>query len=419
MPQSTASPAGPAQKVKARQRAEAMSGAAIVLVCLGIGVVSLLVFDDILIPRWSWALLLLVCISTAFFSNYLGPRLAGPVFLIAVLSSWGLLLTVQNQGFVEVILIVVAASGSFVIPLWGIVLVTVANCAVIALHLALQGADPGEMTIVASFYVFIHVAAVTSTYVMLQESRLRAELEERNVQLTAAAVMLEDSARNAERLRISRELHDLIGHQLTVLNLELEAARHRNENGDDTSAGTHINQAAAVAKELLGDVRSTVSAMRDSDAGDITEALERMASAVPSLVVHVRVDDDVRPDESQATVLIRAAQEIMTNTVKHTEAAELSIEISRTNGVLRLLGQNDGSITSSYTPGNGLRGLEERVALLGGTMTVVPRDGFRVEVELPEQPRPVTDDPVRVGTEVAGAGMTGTGMSGEGGRDDE
>lgn len=89
MPQSTASPAGPAQKVKARQRAEAMSGAAIVLVCLGIGVVSLLVFDDILIPRWSWALLLLVCISTAFFSNYLGPRLAGPVFLIAVLSSWG------------------------------------------------------------------------------------------------------------------------------------------------------------------------------------------------------------------------------------------------------------------------------------------------------------------------------------------
>lgn len=48
-------------------------------------------------------------------------------------------------------------------------------------------------------------------------------------------------------------------------------------------------------------------------------------------------------------------------------------------------------------------------------MTVVPRDGFRVEVELPEQPRPVSDDPVRVGTEVAGAGMTGTGMSGEGG----
>ncbi|MGO1464814.1 MAG: hypothetical protein ACTHV5_05845 [Candidatus Corynebacterium faecigallinarum] len=121
-----------------------------------------------------------------------------------------------------------------------------------------------------------------------------------------------------------------------------------------------------MAKELLGDVRSTVSAMRDSDAVDITEALERMASAVPSLEVHVRVDDDVRPDESQATVLIRAAQEIMTNTVKHTEAAELSIEISRTNGVLRLLGKNDGNITSSYTPGNGLRGLEDGSRCLVG-----------------------------------------------------
>lgn len=121
-----------------------------------------------------------------------------------------------------------------------------------------------------------------------------------------------------------------------------------------------------MAKELLGDVRSTVSAMRDSDAGDITEALERMASAVPSLEVHVRVNDNVRPDESQATVLIRAAQEIMTNTVKHTEAAELSIEISRTNGVLRLLGKNDGNITSSYTPGNGLRGLEDGSRCLVG-----------------------------------------------------
>lgn len=404
MPQTTARPG---HQVKARQRAEFLSGAAIVLVCLGIGVSSLIIFEDILIPRWSWALLLLVCVLCAFFSNFLGYRLAAPVYLIAVVSSWGLLLTVRNQGFVEVILIVVAACGSFVVPLWGIITVIMANCAVITLHVAVQGADARTTVIVACFYLFIHVAAVTSTYVMLQESRLRAELEERNVQLTAAAVMLEDSARTAERLRISRELHDLIGHQLTVLNLELEAARYRNRHGDADSSGRHIAQAAAVAKDLLGDVRSTVSEMRDSEPGDIADALKRMASAVPSLEVNILVDDDIRPDDSQATVLVRAAQEIMTNTVKHSDAAELSVKITRADGTLHLLGQNDGSVTNTYTPGNGLRGLEERIQLLRGTFTVVPRDGFRVEISLPETPDPLPDLPVPVSGSDRGNGAGG------------
>lgn len=399
MPQTNASTR---HQVQARQRAEMLSAAAIILVCLGIGGVTLSMSDNLRVPHWTWALMLGVCIAAVLFSNYLDRRLAVPLFLVAVAASWGLLMSVENQGFVEVILIVVAATGSFVIPLWGLALVIVGNTVTITVHASLSGADVRDSIIIACFYLFIHVAAVTSTYIMLHESRLRAELEERTVQLTAASVMLEDSARNSERLRISRELHDLIGHQLTVLNLELEAARHRNDTGDKDTAGKHINQAGAVAKALLSDVRSTVSEMRDSEPGDITEALKRMASAVPSLEVHISVHDDVRPDDSQATVLIRGAQEIITNAVKHSDASKLSIEITRSDGMLRLHGKNDGAITNTFTPGNGLRGLEERVTLLDGTMSVEPRDGFNVEIALPEQLPPVSDAALPVATGVAG-----------------
>jgi signal transduction histidine kinase len=375
-------------QVKARQRAESLSAVAIILVCVGIGTATLVAVPDMLVPRWAWGTLLLVCITTAFFPLFLGRWPATLMFSVSLGSSWALLLTVQGQGMVEVILVVVASVGTYVIPTWATGVVVVSNCLVIMAHLNHQGADTTDLVFVTAFYLFIHVAAVTGTYTMLHESRMRTELEDRNVQLTAAAVLLEDSARTSERLRISRELHDLIGHQLTVLNLELEAARYREGTESPGAGAPHVDRAAAVAKELLRDVRSTVGELRDSEPGDLVDALSRMAAAVPSLVVDIRVADDVHPDDEQATALIRAAQEVMTNTVRHSDAAALWLVVTGERDGIQLVGRNDGSATDTYTPGNGLRGLKERVGLLGGTLEVSPRDGFRVTVRLPAQDSP-------------------------------
>lgn len=102
-------------------------------------------------------------------------------------------------------------------------------------------------------------------------------MEQKNLELEAAGVLLENSAATNERLRISRELHDLIGHQLTVLNLELEAAKHR----EGSQAHQHVDQAANVAKDLLANVRTTVGELREAGPRGLQQSLERMAGAVP------------------------------------------------------------------------------------------------------------------------------------------
>lgn len=395
---------------KARQRAEVISATVLVLACLAIGVVTLVAIDDILISRWLWGGLLVFCVATAFFAPETRPPLNWVLYLVAMLTSWVLFATIANQGMLVVILVVVAALGNYVVPMWGVSLVSVANCVVIFMHMWLtEGMDVPAATAVTIFYGFIHSLAVMGTFEIIQEGCLRTVLEQRNVQLTAAAVMLEDSARTSERLRISRELHDLIGHQLTVLNLEMEAARHRNTQGDAYACGEHIGRASTVAKELLGDVRSTVSEFRDTSARDMTGALERMASAVPSLDVHIAVDDDVHPQDDQARMLIRAGQEIMTNTVRHANAQSLWLHVNRTRGDIRLVGRNDGPGIAEFEPGNGLRGLQERVELQGGTLDVTPHDGFRVEIRLPEQLKPLRSGIDRAVTAADAAGGAGRG----------
>lgn len=375
-------PASARSQARAGQIADQLAGTSMLVVCIGVGAFVLIQSPRTLIPVWSWILLFAVCVATAFAA----AAYRSSFYAVAVVTSWALVLTMADStGAMSVVLISVAAIGTYILRMRWVAVVIAANSVVLLVSFLTFGVPLDQAVFITVFYGFIHVAVALMTYTLIKEQSLRVLLEERNVQLTAAGVMLEDSARTSERLRISRELHDLIGHQLTVLNLELEAARHRNTQGDAYACGEHIGQASAVAKELLGDVRSTVSEFRDTEASDVTDALGRMASAVPSLAVRIVVDDDVHPDDTQATTLIRAAQEIMTNTVKHSDATKLWLEVTRSDGEVRLAGHDNGTTAVSYRPGNGLLGLEERVLPLGGTLGVTPGDGFRVEVTLPEQ----------------------------------
>lgn len=382
------------------QRAQTYSGVAILVLCLAVGIVLLAAGEEPYIPAWLWILLFLGCLTSALLAvgDVLSPRSALIFYGIAVLSSWAVVLVMPNQGMLAVLLIVVAAVGSYVLPLKAVVGVIVANCAVILGHLWALGADPVDYLSATAFYLILHLAAMLSTYAQARESRLRAELEQKTTELEAASVLLEDSAKTAERLRISRELHDLIGHQLTVLNLELEAAKHR----EGEQARQHIDQAAAVAKDLLADVRTTVGELREAGPGDLRTALQRIASAVQSLDISIEVAPEVTVDEQQAQALLRAGQEIITNAVKHAEAYKLWISLEQDSAGVRLTGTNDGFSPRRVVLGHGLQGLRERVELLGGTLTVQPHPYFTVEVSLPlcgteGAPQRMSQSPVELG----------------------
>lgn len=363
------------------RRADEFSGYAFLGLSLAVAVLSL-IGDDHLIPTWIWACILVVLFVSLHFSVSALPSRIVALLLYgcAVLSSWVLMVTVVSSGSITVILLIaVAAVGSYLLPMRWVLCVVALNCLVYFAYMQITGAALPNTVTFTIFYLIIHLAVVFTAYAMDRETQLRTELEQKNLELEAAALLLEDSAASSERLRISRELHDLIGHQLTVLNLELEAAKHR----EDNQARQHIDQAADVAKGLLANVRSTVGELREASPADLQQDLERLAGAVPSLDIHVEVDTEVQANEEISATLIRAAQEIITNTVKHAEATELALIVTLTDGTLTLAGSNDGTAPDTITLGHGLTGLRERLELLGGTLDISTAPHFTVKAHLP------------------------------------
>ncbi|MGO2112603.1 MAG: sensor histidine kinase, partial [Pseudoclavibacter sp.] len=235
-----------------------------------------------------------------------------------------------------------------------------------------------EVVMMIGFYLLIQLASLFSTATLVREQQLRAQLTVAHVELQAASVLLSESARTAERLRISRDLHDLIGHQLTALTLQLETARHV----EGAATREHIDNADTVARELLRDVRATVTQLR-AHAPDLEEELGRIGDGIPGLSVTIHVADDVRADEHASTAFVRATQEAITNTVRHADAKEIWVEIASDDEHTTFVARDDGRGAANPVLGNGLKGLGERFGELGGSMEVDGASGFRVTVQVP------------------------------------
>ena len=214
-----------------------------------------------------------------------------------------------------------------------------------------------------------------------EEREARQALAEANAELQVATGLLEMSSRNEERLRIARELHDLIGHHLTALSLNLEVASHLTEG----KAKEQVEKSQAVTKLLLSDVRDVVSRMRENEPVDLGSALRSLREAVPSPAIHVDAGDVAVTEPAVAQTALRAVQEIVTNAVRHSNARNLWLTIGMADRALTVDARDDGAGTDRVVFGNGLRGMRERVQHAGGTMEVASMRGrgFEVHVRIP------------------------------------
>jgi signal transduction histidine kinase len=215
-----------------------------------------------------------------------------------------------------------------------------------------------------------------------QQAAAREEQRRLNAELRATRALLAESSRMSERLRISRELHDLLGHHLTALSLNLEVAGHLTEG----KAQEHVRQSHTLAKLLLTDVREAVSEMREERGVDLGNALRVLAEGVPALDVTLDLPETLRIDDPErAQVLLRCAQEIITNTVRHAGASRLSLKVTSDVDGLRLEAKDDGRGCETAQPGNGLRGMRERLSACGGRVDIMtaPGQGFALDVRLP------------------------------------
>ncbi|WP_206039805.1 sensor histidine kinase [Rhodococcus sp. HNM0563] len=358
---------------------EGLSGVAMLVVSVVVGGPVLFGGARTEIPRAAWIVLFGVLLVALFGAAATQRPSAGKVsFAVAVVSGWAVVATAPGMGPLPILLVVVAAVSVYVVPVRVGLFVVVLNTLVIAFAAAQQTGDTGATILTAGFYLLIQLATVFSSLSLLREQRMRRELAEAHVELQAATVLLSESARTAERLRISRDLHDLIGHQLTVLALELETARHR----DGDRAREHVERANGVARELLADVRSTVGELRVEPL-NLEVALNRVVRDLPGLDVQIDVASDVEVREEQAAAFVRAVQEIVTNALRHADARTVRVEVSSEAGSVVLSATDDGAGTRKLTVGNGLRGLAERFEALGGHATFDGNGGFRVTARVP------------------------------------
>jgi signal transduction histidine kinase len=246
----------------------------------------------------------------------------------------------------------------------------------------IPGVTFADAALTAGLFLGISLFAFMSSVVALQQHAARDELRKVNSELRATQALLTENTRIAERVRIARELHDLVGHHLTALTLNLEVATHL-VNG---KALEHVQQAHSLAKLLLADVREVVSDMREDDKVDLAAALRTLAEGVPEPRIYLDVPDELSmTDPLQAQVLLRCAQEMITNSVRHARARNLWIRLQLGVDAIALIARDDGRGTEKVDAGNGLNGMAERLRQLGGELTVEssPGAGFSLHAWIP------------------------------------
>ncbi|RKH32102.1 sensor histidine kinase [Corallococcus praedator] len=227
--------------------------------------------------------------------------------------------------------------------------------------------------------------------VMVREAEARRELARVHAELQATQVLLATREREGERLRIARELHDSVGHHLTALSLNLEAAAH---TAKDPASTEHLRRAREAARTLLSEVRGTVTALREAPL-PLLPSLRALAEGAPGLEVHLEVPGSLTLESSEAAhSLFRCVQEVLTNTLRHAGARNLWIAIVPTeDGGVRVHARDDGRGTARVTPGSGLTGMRERFTRLGGRVEwrAVAGQGLELEAWLPATPEPGVD----------------------------
>jgi signal transduction histidine kinase len=224
---------------------------------------------------------------------------------------------------------------------------------------------------------------VFTAQALRREAETARALAQTNRELVSAQAIIASTVRDAERLRISRELHDAWGHELTALGLQLEIASHVTE---PARANHHVLQAKGLASALLGKVRDVVSTLRNAERGDLKEALLALAQGVPRPAVHVDIEAGVRVSPEQAHALMRCAQEAVTNAIKHSGADNLWLRVTAEDAGVRLVARNDGTARpGDAPPGTGLVGMRERIEYLGGKLAVKMEagTGFTIDAWLP------------------------------------
>jgi len=206
-------------------------------------------------------------------------------------------------------------------------------------------------------------------------------VERSNQSLKLSQQEVQRLAQSAERERIGRDLHDVLGHTLSLIVMKSELAS-RLFDRDPNAAAIQIREVEKVARDALGQIRTAVAGIR------LAGLEAELASARLSLMsADIQLHYQLAPVELATeveTVLALAVREAVTNIIRHSTARRVEIELTKNKNTLQLQISDDGK-SSLVTPGHGLSGMRERLELLGGRLEIDtgPHGGVRLSLSCP------------------------------------
>jgi two-component system sensor histidine kinase DesK len=207
-----------------------------------------------------------------------------------------------------------------------------------------------------------------------------AERNRINCQLRKANEEIENLAKVAERERIARDLHDVLGHTLSVITLKSELAGKLVDR-DPQRAGKEIREVEQISRQALTDVRDAIRGYRSQGlVAELAQAKTTLETA--GLSVQCDAATTVKLPAVQESVLSLAVREAVTNVVRHAQARTCRMRLEQHNGTCQLEIKDDGC-GASNGEGNGLRGMRERVEMLGGTLRRSTEAGTTLTITLP------------------------------------
>ncbi|PPU37301.1 sensor histidine kinase [Xanthomonas arboricola] len=285
-----------------------------------------------------------------------------------------------RAGTAPVLLVMLVAQAGMTWPPARVLLLALAlNAGMYAL--LVQAGFERAWLIVGIYAGFQAFAALTAHYARTAE-RARDALAYVNADLLATRALLADSARDAERLRLARELHDVAGHKLTAMRINLrllgaDAALARREE---------IAVVEQLSAELLSDIRNVVQSLRDDQGLDLHTALRALAAPFPRPALRLQIAPGVRiTDACVAELLLRLVQEALTNAVRHADANEVAVRLHCAGAQLYVDICDDGRRAERIREGNGITGMRERLAALHGQLELgrTPTGGMHLMARLP------------------------------------
>ena len=227
--------------------------------------------------------------------------------------------------------------------------------------------------------LYVYLPALVFSPIIGAVNVFHAERARQNARLRRAHEEVENLAKIAERERIARDLHDLLGHTLSMITLKSELASRLAED-DPTRAATEMRQVEEISRKALAEVRQVVRGYRSTGFGaELATARGALASADIAADVRIEPVDLVPAHES---VLALALREAVTNVIRHAHATRCEVRLFRDGAGTHLEVEDDGR-GGKHLEGSGLQGMRERLEAVGGRVRVSGGGGTTVRITLP------------------------------------